>query len=450
MEGNPRISLCMIVKDEESFLPQCLGSARPIVSEIIIVDTGSRDKSKEIARSYGAKVFEVPWEDDFAKARNVSLGRASGDWLLVLDADEAIAERDHAALLQHTRHPAVCYEFMQRHYSNDIRLSHFKPCHGEYPDWERSYVGYFESNLCRLFPNRAGIEYRGVVHELVEHSIKEIGKHRIERSPIPIHHYGHTPEVQQRKNKSSVYTPLGEAKAKAPQAHWQAYFELGVEFNVTGRREESVEQFRRALKENPAYVPAWVNLGYVLCELGRYQEAVQALDQAVRRDPLAAEAFCNLGVVFLRTKQFDLSAQCSLKALQLNPHYLNAYSNLSKALWFSRKPQEAISALTQALSFAPRCAPIKADLGVLLAACKKVKEAERVLCEALADDPKCGAARLSLGQIYKQTGRAKEALNELSLFLESQKSASPGSRALSPAELAQIQNECRDLEKQLL
>lgn len=86
----PRLSLCMIVKNEKKNLPRCLESAKPYVDEIIVVDTGSQDGTPEIALQYGAKVDYFKWCDDFAAARNFSLSLASGDWILVLDADEEL------------------------------------------------------------------------------------------------------------------------------------------------------------------------------------------------------------------------------------------------------------------------------------------------------------------------------------------------------------------------
>ncbi len=80
----------MIVKDEEEVLARCLQSAKQLVDEIVIVDTGSTDKTKEIARSFGAAVYDFPWVDDFAKARNFSFSKATGDYLLWLDADDVI------------------------------------------------------------------------------------------------------------------------------------------------------------------------------------------------------------------------------------------------------------------------------------------------------------------------------------------------------------------------
>jgi len=86
----PRLSLCMIVKNEKKNLPRCLESAKPYVDEMIVVDTGSQDGTPEIALQYGAKVDYFKWCDDFAAARNFSLSLASGDWILVLDADEEL------------------------------------------------------------------------------------------------------------------------------------------------------------------------------------------------------------------------------------------------------------------------------------------------------------------------------------------------------------------------
>jgi len=88
--GTSTVSLCMIVKNEEAYLADCLASAKPFVDEMVIVDTGSTDRTVEIAQRFGANVFHFPWCDDFAAARNESLRHASGDWILEVDADERV------------------------------------------------------------------------------------------------------------------------------------------------------------------------------------------------------------------------------------------------------------------------------------------------------------------------------------------------------------------------
>src|SRR5205807_4207160 len=85
-----RVSLCLIVKNEEDNLPACLGSAADLVDEVVVVDTGSQDRTKEVAARFGAKVFDFPWVDDFAAARNESLRHATGDWAFWMDADDRL------------------------------------------------------------------------------------------------------------------------------------------------------------------------------------------------------------------------------------------------------------------------------------------------------------------------------------------------------------------------
>src|SRR6476646_6610535 len=96
----PHVSLCVIAKNEEANLPACLASAADLVDEIIVVDTGSTDRTREVAASWGAKVFEFPWVDNFAAARNECLRHATGDWIFWLDADDTIDEQNRELLRQ--------------------------------------------------------------------------------------------------------------------------------------------------------------------------------------------------------------------------------------------------------------------------------------------------------------------------------------------------------------
>ena len=91
---SPKISACMIVKNEEEFLPNCLNSIKDAVDETIIVDTGSTDDTMTIAKNFGAKVYHHPWNDSFSEARNHCLNHASGDWILQIDADEELEQAD--------------------------------------------------------------------------------------------------------------------------------------------------------------------------------------------------------------------------------------------------------------------------------------------------------------------------------------------------------------------
>ena len=108
-----RLSLCMIVRDEEEMLPRCLEAVAAAVDEIVIVDTGSQDRTVEIARSFGAKVIEREWTGSFSDARNASFDDATGDWIIYLDADEILVAGD-VATLRHAVQPDVARGVLPR------------------------------------------------------------------------------------------------------------------------------------------------------------------------------------------------------------------------------------------------------------------------------------------------------------------------------------------------
>ena len=105
---NPTLSLCMIVRDAERSLAPALASARPFVDEIVVVDTGSRDGTRDVAREFSARLFEFAWCDDFSAARNHSLEQATGDWILWLDADHTFPNETLLRLLGHGKDVVAC------------------------------------------------------------------------------------------------------------------------------------------------------------------------------------------------------------------------------------------------------------------------------------------------------------------------------------------------------
>src|SRR6185503_940117 len=148
----PRLSVCIIAKNEQAFLGQCLASIKPVADEIIVVDTGSVDNTAAIAREHGAQVHSFAWTDDFSAARNFSLQHATGDWLLILDADEELPPVSHEAL----RHQLNAVDVMA--YRLPI-IDHGKEDEG------CSYVP-------RLFRNAPGLFFVGRIHEQVFTSIE--------------------------------------------------------------------------------------------------------------------------------------------------------------------------------------------------------------------------------------------------------------------------------------
>jgi glycosyltransferase involved in cell wall biosynthesis len=150
--ANPTLSLCMIVKNEEKFLPRCLESVKDHVDEIIIVDTGSTDGTIEIAKRYNAQIYHHAWENSFSKARNYSLKYATCEWVIWLDADEEVDEEDAHKLKEVIKDNDV----------NVIYLPMFnKPVGG-------NNISIFNSE--KIFKNHIGIYFEGIVHNALKYS----------------------------------------------------------------------------------------------------------------------------------------------------------------------------------------------------------------------------------------------------------------------------------------
>lgn len=408
----------MIMKNEEDWLPLCLSHVKDLVDEMIIVDTGSTDASVEIAKRFGAKVLYHQWVDDFAKVRNYSLQHAQGDWILVLDADEILEHRDHQKIRKLIQKEEYCYLLTQRHYTNDVRLSGFIPCRGEHPEREKGCDGYFESALGRLFPNFKGIHYRGAVHELIEYCLDEIEGVTLVDPKITLHHYGHTNAVKAKKDKSKLYTPLGEKKVNDENRGWKEWFELAVEHNNNRRINESIVAFEESLRLNPQYESSWVNYGYVLCEAGRYDDARNALLQATILNPQSEEAYCNLGVVALRVQDAKNAEQCFRRAVQIKPNYVNAWRNLSIALSMQNRFSESALVLQRILSFLPYDHQSLLSLGSLYLHFENAGEALKYFSRAYEKRPTDATLAMMITQSLKLSGEAVHAIRFLSSHIK--------------------------------
>jgi tetratricopeptide (TPR) repeat protein len=179
--SKPNLSLCMIVKNERHNLPRCLASVKPYVDEMIIVDTGSEDGTPEIAAEYGAKVKYFEWCDDFAAARNYAISQATGDWILMPDADEQMIVESAFFLDQLTLQPDVI--------AYSIALT------------EVDKTSITPAYLIRLLRNLPDIKYVGRFHEQPRYKNQCIRENKIGYlEGVRFLHYGYGKEQLLQKN----------------------------------------------------------------------------------------------------------------------------------------------------------------------------------------------------------------------------------------------------------
>lgn len=288
--GKGSISLCMIVKNEEQNLYRCLASVKPIVHEIVIVDTGSTDRTIDIARAQGARIFNFHWNDNFSDARNYALKQAKGSWILVMDADEVISTQDYEvfrSVVAQSKKKQMAWAVTTRNYMADSMQHGWTANSGEYPREERG-IGWCPSPKTRLFPRDKRIRFEGHVHEVVEHSLKRL-KIPVHHAPFVVHHYGHL-DKSGMESKKQHYYELAKEKLLSRPNNPDAIAELAIQAGEVGQFEEALGMWEQLLNIRPKDKQANFNRSHVLNRLKRYPESIEAAKLALQVDPAMKEA----------------------------------------------------------------------------------------------------------------------------------------------------------------
>lgn len=269
------LSLCMITKNEEKNITACLESMINIADEIIIVDTGSTDKTVEIAKSYGAKVFNHKWNDDFSEARNISLEKATKDWIIVLDGDEVLPKEEGKKLKNIINNTS-----MEGLY---LRLENFV---------DNKSLG--DAVVLRVFRNNKNYRFRNKMHEQVIFSIEEhAGKDKIQATNLKILHYGYDPKIYNMVDKQKRNLKILESYPEKDRDGY-FYYSIGNEYSRANDINKSLEMYYKGLeyaKNNypnqlPSYLPYLIlNLSKSLSILKKYDEAINILSEFKNKYP---------------------------------------------------------------------------------------------------------------------------------------------------------------------
>ncbi|HUO25903.1 MAG TPA: glycosyltransferase [Candidatus Aquilonibacter sp.] len=281
----PKLALSMIVKNAAADLRDCLESIRGVAEEIVVADTGSHDETMAIAKAEGARVISIPWEDDFAAARNKCLAEVQADWALMLDADERLdpaAKEEFPALL--TQERISGFQVTIRNYVFDASKKIWdRPAvanDGSYAP-AREFPAYIEHENVRLFRREPKIYFTGRVHESVGWRLRETGR-KIGAAASRIHHFGMVRETAETKaSKLAYYRKLGRLKAAEEPQNAQAHLELGlVELENGGAALDALGSFRRACELNPGLGVAWYFAGAIHFQRNDFPSARSCLRRA--------------------------------------------------------------------------------------------------------------------------------------------------------------------------
>jgi tetratricopeptide (TPR) repeat protein len=339
--GKPSVSLCMIVRSEEEHLARCLGSVKAIVDEMIIVDTGSEDKTREVALAFGARVFDFEWTHDFSEARNFSLSKASGDWIFILDADEQLSSLDHHGFrrtISSEKGKQAAYSFNTRNYVQTTCVN-WVPNDHLYPK-EQAGIGWVPSWKVRLFKRDTDISFKNPVHELLEPSL-EAKRVLIKKSHIPIHHYG---KLNHKKiiSKGNDYYILGKVKLKRNNDDLKALSELAIQAGELANYNEAIELWNRVLSINPNNPSAYLSLGHALLMIGQHEKAYGSIQKALDLHHSFREAIIERSKCEICMGESSKAVSSLQDLLAKEPGHPTALSVLSAACFSSGREKEGM------------------------------------------------------------------------------------------------------------
>ncbi|AOT69322.1 tetratricopeptide repeat-containing glycosyltransferase family 2 protein [Geosporobacter ferrireducens] len=290
------LSLCVITKNEEKNLSRCIESAKNIVDEIIIVDTGSTDRTVEIAESYGARIFYYPWNDNFSDAKNFAFCQAKGSWILTMDADEALSSVDKYKIL-----PLLDNEDI------DIYLFHTLSYMGSSPGVDTA------SNLnIRLMRNHKGYQYKGAIHEQICNVNQQlIDKRKVKIEDIIVYHYGYLDKAVAEKNKAGRNMKILERLLREDPEDNFHLFNMGNEYLRLREFEKALEYYRRAYRKfmpGLAHSPKLLlKLVMTLEALQMYEEELEVLERGLSCYPKFVDLEYLRACLFHKQKKYTLA-----------------------------------------------------------------------------------------------------------------------------------------------
>lgn len=306
MDQKAVLCLCMIVKDEEKNLERCFESVKGLVDEIVLVDTGSSDNTVELAQRLGAKVYHYPWDESFANARNFAMTRTKSEWLLLLDADEA---------LDWDSRPKVA-EFIA---TTSLDGAYFRV---------RNYMGHYSPkrytlhNALRLLRNNGKYRYVGSIHEQITcDEADKISEHFTALDAV-VHHYGYLYEAVREKQKRKRNLPILERQLQENPTEPFTLFNIGNEYVALGDYKTALEYYLKSknhLKDRriafgPHLFFRTINT-YGL--LNQHQNALEAIREGLENYPRCTDFEYIRASLLIGRKRYTLAIQSLEKCLQM-------------------------------------------------------------------------------------------------------------------------------------
>lgn len=350
------LSIAMIVKNESTHLPRCFASIQGLWDELVVVDTGSTDDTVALAEAAGAKVHRVPWPGSFAEARNAALARCAMDWVLMLDADEAVDPLDHGVIREAVaaRRASAHWVRLRNYFADGNQATLDEPAQANTSPYQegREFPYFSDGWGLRLFQRLEGLQYRGRVHEVCDPWFQARGL-PITRLEVVVHHYGKLDRDREAvKRRTYLDLSLGDAKEQPLNA--QRHYNVVLQGLVAEAWEPTLAAAQAYLRLEPKGATViFYGAAMALQAQGRHGEALTHLERILKDRPHHVLAHTRRAVSLAATGRLDEARQALRTAIGLNPTFITPYGNLAELEGQQGKPDLARSILMEGLAACP-------------------------------------------------------------------------------------------------
>lgn len=302
------LSIVMMIRNEERYLDMTLKSLNPLMnnikSELIILDTGSTDRSVEIAKKYTDKVYFAKWNDNFAQMRNILIGYAKGEWILILDADEELVNYEN--LINFFRNG-----LHKKYNSASIELTNIM---------SEDKKLFNKASIVRLFKKDKEFRYEGAIHE------QPIHKEPMFKDVANFNHYGYmykNEEVKQRKLNRNEKILLSELKANPNNPY--IYYQLAMNYSAFGDKKEALSYMKKSYKMynelRITYPYVSSGLAKLYLELEEYEECEKLCKEYIKNDDKNIDMYCYIAISQNTLKKYKESLDNYNRYLYLLDNY---------------------------------------------------------------------------------------------------------------------------------
>lgn len=309
-----KLSACLIVKNEEANMAACLQSLVQSVDEIIVVDTGSTDKTKQIAKQCGAKVYEYAWTQDFSAAKNFALAKASGNWILFPDADEFFSDATRANIRK------LITKYGKQYDALLVRMLNIDP------DQENKLLDYFYP--VRIFKNDKGIRYEGKIHEeLARQDKKKIKAYQLQPTELEMIHTGYASSLMQAKSERNLPLLLAQLAHDPQNPSLHAY--LSDCYFTLADYARAIQHARLAIASNSTAI-GYISRIYrrlikaLQCSGADQAEIKATMEAAMRRFPAMPDFHCEYALHAAKYGNYEEAIELLEKADDLAARYHDA------------------------------------------------------------------------------------------------------------------------------